>query len=81
MTLKNVYQAIQLGFDFTPLNDLPFEPTNQLPGSEGKIEELRERLNKGLPLWHPDDATYVGITGGDHVPMRQHSKSFSNYVR
>lgn len=32
------------------------EPTEELPGSEGKIEELCRRLEKGQHLWHPKDA-------------------------
>jgi len=33
-------------------------PTFFLPGSEGKIQVLQERLSRGESLWHPQDATF-----------------------
>lgn len=35
-----------------------FRPTLYTPGSAGKIAVLSERALAGLPLWHPEDATY-----------------------
>jgi len=35
-----------------------FLPTIHTPGSEGKIAVLQARQSAGLPLWHPEDATY-----------------------
>lgn len=35
-----------------------FMPTVHIPGSEGKIAVLLARQSAGLPLWHPEDATY-----------------------
>jgi hypothetical protein len=32
-----------------------FVPTDAFGGSIEKIEILRSRLEKGLPLWHPND--------------------------
>jgi hypothetical protein len=32
-----------------------FVPTEAFGGSIEKIEILRSRLEKGLPLWHPND--------------------------
>jgi hypothetical protein len=32
-----------------------FPPTRALPGSEEKLAVLSERLQSGLPLWHPGD--------------------------
>lgn len=33
----------------------PAKPTKAQPGSPDKIRLLRERAEKGQPLWHPDD--------------------------
>lgn len=35
-----------------------FIPTIHMPGSKGKIAVLVARQSAGLPLWHPEDATY-----------------------
>jgi len=35
----------------------PF-PTNEIPGSVGKIEILRLRVQYGFDLWHPHDGRY-----------------------
>jgi hypothetical protein len=35
----------------------PTAPTQHAPGSLGKIAILRERVRRGLPLWHPLDNT------------------------
>lgn len=55
---QSVLEAIKLGvWDFEP-SDVPanqYSPTMALPGSSEKIELLAERLQQGLPLWHPSD--------------------------
>lgn len=54
----SVLEAIKLGvWDFEP-SDVPatqYAPTMALPGSSEKIDILAERLQMGLPLWHPSD--------------------------
>ena len=32
-----------------------FTPTDAYPGCSEKVEVLRERAERGLPLWHRDD--------------------------
>lgn len=56
----NIFQAIEWceGDTFEPADPgegSRFEATDCEPGSPGKIEVLRMRLENGLPLWHPDD--------------------------
>jgi hypothetical protein len=36
--------------------ELPTEPTEHLPGTEGKIEVMVQRAFDGVALWHPRDA-------------------------
>lgn len=36
---------------------LPFEPTAARPGTEAKIEVMRQRVLADQPIFHPDDAT------------------------
>ena len=34
-----------------------FEPTQTIPGSLQKVQALVDRIDSGLPLWHPEDRT------------------------
>ena len=58
---KAILDAIKMGiWDFDPesqevSNDEQYQPTSSLPGSEEKLAILSERINAGLPLWHPED--------------------------
>ncbi|MCB0335973.1 MAG: hypothetical protein KDD62_06690, partial [Bdellovibrionales bacterium] len=67
----NVFDAIsKVGhdIDFTPERyEGDFEPTDAPAGSQEKIEILRQRIDKGMPLWHPDDRKdYEGLRGAVH---------------
>jgi len=51
-------EAIKLGqWDFEPkrLESEEFEACGEMPGTQGKLTALAERVRRGLPLWHPDD--------------------------
>lgn len=65
--VRNVFEAIlKYGHDedFAPSADENFDATLAPAGSDEKIEELRRRVELGLPLWHQDDrADYSGLTG------------------
>ena len=65
--VNNVFEAIlKYGHDedFNPIVSEEFEATNAPAGSETKIEDLRKRVERGLPLWHEEDrADYSGLTG------------------
>ena len=65
--VNNVFEAIlKYGHDedFSPIVSEEFEATNAPAGSETKIEDLRKRVERGLPLWHEEDrADYSGLTG------------------
>ena len=55
---SSVLEAIKQGiWNFEPtLSEVAaFEATRALPGSEDKLEILAERVQRGLPLWHPHD--------------------------
>lgn len=39
------------------------EPTDAAPGSEAKIQVLRDRASRGVSLWHPRDAAGVPREG------------------
>lgn len=50
--------------DWEPSNLGEFLPTDAPPGSSEKIEALRQRLERGQPLWHDEDRVdYLGLTG------------------
>jgi hypothetical protein len=65
--IYNVFEAIlKYGHDedFVPEGREDFQPTNAPAGSAEKIEELRKRVELGMPLWHVDDRKdYSGLTG------------------
>ena len=55
---KSVLEAIKLGiwhFEPEAVDQNQFEPTDAPPGSPEKISVLAQRLQQGLPLWHPRD--------------------------
>lgn len=47
-----------------------FVPTDHLPGSMEKIEVMRIRAERGLPLWHPHDRVTYESLGNTKVPKR-----------
>ena len=65
--VSNVFEAIlKYGHDedFVPSSGNDFEATDAPAGSDMKIEELRRRVELGLPLWHEQDRIdYTGLTG------------------
>jgi hypothetical protein len=65
--IKNVFEAIlEYGHDedFVPNDSLDFSSTDAPAGSDEKIEALRQRVLKGMPLWHQEDREdYSGLTG------------------
>lgn len=55
---QSVLDAIRMGvWDFEPESQRrqEFDSTRALPGSGEKLDVLAERLEQGLPLWHPED--------------------------
>jgi len=57
---------------FLRCRPMPSEPSRDLPGSLGKIEELRRRAEANEQLWHPDDVDYAGHRSGlNHRELRE----------
>ena len=55
---NTVLEAIRLGrWDFEPevVESEEFDACQAMPGTPAKLTALAERLQRGLPLWHPDD--------------------------
>ncbi len=65
--MRNVFEAIlKYGHDedFVPDAAGDFVPTEAPAGSRKKLDILAERVQQGVPLWHPDDRPdYSGLTG------------------
>ena len=58
--IRNVFEIIELyGHDenFEPHATTEFIPTAAPAGSKQKIDILAERIQRGMPLWHPEDST------------------------
>jgi hypothetical protein len=55
---RSVLEAIKEGFwDFEPV-EIPrheFDGTDAMPGTREKLAVLADRVQSGLPLWHPSD--------------------------
>jgi hypothetical protein len=65
--MRNVFEAIlEFGHDedFAPVETHEFAPTEAPAGSVEKLSILAQRVQMGLPLWHPEDrCDYSGLTG------------------
>lgn len=62
--IRNVFEIIELyGHDenFEPVKTEEFVPTMAPAGSRQKIDILAERIQRGMPLWHPEDSTDMPI--------------------
>lgn len=57
MTIS-VLDAIRDGdWDYEPptVKDNQYVSTKAMPGSKDKVQAMAERIEDGLPLWHPED--------------------------
>jgi hypothetical protein len=57
----SVLDAIRQGiwdFEPPPAESAQFSSTQALPGSDEKLAILAERVQQGLPLWHPSDRNH-----------------------
>lgn len=65
--VKNVFEAIlKYGHDedFAPAKSDEFSPTDAPAGSQDKIDVLRRRVERGMPLWHDEDrCDYSDLVG------------------
>ena len=55
---ESVLEAIKRGdWEYEPrrMDTTQYEATDATPGSREKLAVLSERLERGLPLWHPRD--------------------------
>ncbi len=55
---QSVLEAIKMGFwDYEPpeVECSRYACTDAMPGTPEKLEILAERVQAGLPLWHPRD--------------------------
>ena len=65
--MRNVFEAILTyghDEDFVPDDSDQFAPTAAPAGSREKLDVLAQRVQMGVPLWHPEDRPdYSGLTG------------------
>jgi hypothetical protein len=71
--IRNVFEIIELyGHDenFEPHTTSEFTSTSAPAGSRLKLDILAERIQRGMPLWHPEDSTESSeallVTAGDN---------------
>ena len=66
--IRNVFEIIELyGHDenFEPQMNDDFVPTAAPAGSRQKIDVLAERIQRGFPLWHPQDSIDAAFNSGE----------------
>jgi hypothetical protein len=54
----SVLEAVKMGIWDFELEEKPktdFQATDAIPGSSEKLDILAQRIQLGLPLWHPND--------------------------
>ena len=65
--MRNVFEVIRDEGDdtnFVPVEGDDFIATDAPAGSQQKIDDLRRRLEQGVPLWHEEDRKdYRGLVG------------------
>jgi hypothetical protein len=65
--MRNVFETIlEFGHDedFAPEINDDYQATEAPAGSPEKIAVLAQRIESGVPLWHPEDRNdYSGLTG------------------
>jgi hypothetical protein len=67
---NSILDAIKLGiWDFEPesVAGNRYAATEAMPGSDEKLKILAERLERGLPLWHPRDRMEYDTPDSDPV--------------
>ena len=55
---NSVLEAIKMGlWDFEPedVDKTEYDATPAMPGTGDKLKMLAQRVENGLPLWHPSD--------------------------
>lgn len=55
---NSILEAIRQGnWDYEPLatKENDYHSTAALPGTDAKLKILADRIQGGLPLWHPND--------------------------
>jgi len=70
--IRNVFEIIELYGDegnFGPHTAREFVSTGAAAGARKKLDILAERIQRGMPLWHPEDSTESSaaalVTAGD----------------
>lgn len=69
---RNLFDAIVAqGSDngFRPRVTKEFQATSAQAGSPEKVAVLRWRMERGLPLWHRDDRTDLGLDSDVEIPV------------
>lgn len=59
---KSILEAVRSGhWDYEPpvVPQEEYGCTESMPGTKGKLEIMAERIQGGLPLWHPEDKAEV----------------------
>ena len=67
---NSILDAIKQGiWDYEPEDQKPkqYRATGSMPGTDGKLSALAERVRQGLPLWHPSDRSDYDQEHEDYV--------------
>jgi hypothetical protein len=73
LALTNTNIPLTADRDWNPKIDSGFKPTRYAPGSQGKIDVMVDRLEKGYPIFHEDDSDRFNadeMCSVDEMPIR-----------
>ena len=68
---RSVLEAIKMGlWDFEPpeVESSQYHSTEAMPGTKAKLSVLAQRVESGLPLWHPEDRDEIPEDHGQIEP-------------
>lgn len=75
--MRNIFEEMQfLGHDrdFVPRDISELRSTDAVVGSRRKLEVMAERVQLGLPMFHPDDSSDYGDESGERAAYQQRKK-------
>ena len=76
--MRNIFEEMRsLGHDrdFVPRDISELRSTDAVVGSRRKLEVMAERVQLGLPIFHPDDSSEYGHESGGRAASQQRKKN------
>ncbi len=75
--MRNIFEEMKLrghDRDFVPRDISELPSTDAVVGSRRKLEVMAERVQLGVPIFHPDDSSVYGHESGGRPAYQQRKK-------